>query len=163
MKNIYILYGTQTGNAEEISRNIYQLLIEKNYNCKLMSLNKTIDKDSFTFINDNDNNILIIVCSTTGNGDAPETANLFWRKIKNRNQTKNLLDKIEYVILGLGNSNYDKFCQMGKNLDKRFFELGAKRFLELKCFDEAVHEDESIELFIDKVIQYIVDQHIIKN
>jgi sulfite reductase alpha subunit-like flavoprotein len=156
MKNIHILYGTQTGNAQEISRNIYQLLIEKKYDCKILSLNKTIENNSFNFIND-DNNVLIIVCSTTGNGDAPETANLFWRKLKNRNQPKNLLDKIEYTILGLGNSNYDKFCQMGKNLDKRFFELGAKRFLELQCFDEAVDEDESIELFIDKVIKYIVD------
>lgn len=155
MKYIYILYGTQTGNAEEISKCIYQLLIEKKYDCKIMSLNETIENDTFNFIKDKDFCRIIIVCSTTGNGDAPETANIFWRKFKNRKQPKNLLEKIEYTVLGLGNTNYDKFCQMGKNLDKRFCELGAKRFLELQCLDEAVDEDESISLFINKIIEHI--------
>ena len=153
--NIYILYGSQTGNAEEISKNIYELLIEKKYKCKIMSLNKTIENDSFNFIKDDECSIVIIVCSTTGNGDAPETANFFWRKIKNRKQSINLLENVKYAILGLGNSNYDKFCQMGKNLDKRFYELGGKRFLELHCSDEVTEQDETIQLFIEKIMEYI--------
>ena len=124
---------------------------------KIMSLNETIDNDTFNFIKDEEFCRIIIVCSTTGNGDAPETANIFWRKLKNRKQPKNLLEKIEYTVLGLGNTNYDKFCQMGKNLDKRFLELGAKRFLELQCSDEAVDDDEYINLFINRVIKYIND------
>jgi methionine synthase reductase len=153
--NIYILFGSQNGNAEAISKNIYELLIEKKYDCKHMSLNQTIDNDTFNFIKDEDFCTIIIVCSTTGNGDAPKTANFFWRKLKNKNQPKNLLEKIEYTVLGIGNTNFDKFCQMGKNLDNRFSELGAKKFLELHCLDEAIDESETIDLFKEKIIKYL--------
>ena len=161
---IYILYGSQTGNAQDISEDIYTRLSNNiSYECIHMSLNSTIENNTFTFINNNNNNNntneetkinIIIVCSTTGNGDAPETANFFWRKLKNRNQPNNLLNGIEYAVLGLGDTNYDKFCNMGKNLDKRFNELGAKRFIELHCADEATDMEESVSLFIEKVVEY---------
>lgn len=162
MKNIiYILYGSQTGNARDISEDIYTRLSNNiSYECIHMSLNSTIENNTFTFINNNNNTNeetkinIIIVCSTTGNGDAPETANFFWRKLKNRNQPNNLLNRIEYVVLGLGDTNYDKFCYMGKSLDKRFNELGAKRFMELHCVDEATGMEESVNLFIEKVVEY---------
>jgi len=161
MKNIiYILYGSQTGNAQDISEDIYTRLSNNiSYECIHMSLNSTIENNTFTFINNNNTNEetkinIIIVCSTTGNGDAPETANFFWRKLKNRNQPNNLLNGIEYTVLGLGDTNYDKFCNMGKNLDKRFNELGAKRFMELHCADEATGMEESVSLFIEKVVEY---------
>jgi hypothetical protein len=43
---------------------------------------------------------------------------------------------------------------MGKSLDKRFNELGAKRFMELHCADEATGMEESVSLFIEKVMEY---------
>ena len=62
-------------------------------------------------------------------------------------------------MLGLGNTNFDQFCQMGKNLDKRFYELGAKRIIELHCLDEATSdEEETIELFIEKIIKYLLSK-----
>ena len=153
---IYILYGSQTGNAQDISEDIYTRLSNNiSYECIHMSLNNTLENNTFSFINTSETKTnIIIVCSTTGNGDAPETANFFWRKIKNRNQPNNLLNGIEYSVLGLGDTNYDKFCNMGKNLDKRFHELGAKRFMELHCADEAVGMEESVNLFIEKVMEY---------
>jgi sulfite reductase alpha subunit-like flavoprotein len=160
---IHLLYGSQTGNSEEISKEIYEILLEKNYNCNYSSLNKTIQNDTFNFINQNgiingekENNcniFLIIVCSTTGNGDAPETANLFWRKLKNRKLPKNLLNGIKYGVLGLGNTNYDKFCAMGKNLDKRLKELGAEKIIELHCADEAIGLEETVEQFKTKLLE----------
>jgi sulfite reductase alpha subunit-like flavoprotein len=156
MKNIiYILYGSQTGNAQDISEDIYTRLSNNiSYECIHMSLNSTIENNTFTFINNEVRTNIIIVCSTTGNGDAPETANFFWRKLKNRNLSNNLLNGIEYAVLGLGDTNYDKFCYMGKSLDKRFNELGAKRFMELHCADEATGMEESVSLFIEKVMEY---------
>jgi flavodoxin len=86
--NKYIYYGSQTGNAKEISKQIYETLTEKKYNCKNISLNETIENDTFTFIKNEEFCTIIIICSTTGNGDCPETANIFYQKIKNRKQSK---------------------------------------------------------------------------
>jgi methionine synthase reductase len=152
-QNLYILYGSQTGNAQEISGEIYDLL-KKSFNCKYSSLNDTISANNFTFINNEEIPIIIIVCSTTGNGDAPGNANFFWRKIKNRSLPKDLLNNIKYTVLGLGDTNYDKFCQMGKNLDKRFDELGGNRIIELHCADEAVGLEDTVNIFIEKLMKY---------
>jgi len=88
--NIFVLYGSQTGNAEEIAKQITELLHDQGYDCKYSCLNKTIQDDHFSFIpNKEEKSNVIIVCSTTGNGDAPESADYFWRKVKNRKQPKN--------------------------------------------------------------------------
>jgi sulfite reductase alpha subunit-like flavoprotein len=154
--NIYILYGSQTGNAEQISNQIYNILNDEGYNCIHSSLNKTIENESFNFISNDSKDIIfvIIICSTTGNGDAPENATKFWRKIKNRKLDINLLQGIHYTVLGLGDTNYDKFCEMGKNLDKRFHDLGGKKFIDLHLADEVSGMEETVEEFIEKIINY---------
>ena len=155
---IYVLYGSQTGNAQEIAKSIYSLLLDNGYPCKYLSLNESIEnkKETFLFLDKNKDSSsnLIIICSTTGNGDAPENATHFWRKIKNRNQTNNLFQKIHYAVLGLGDSNYNKFCLMGKQLDKRINELGAKRIIDLYCADEVNDFEETVDLFIKKILNY---------
>jgi len=52
---------------------------------------------------------------------------------------------IDYVVLGLGDTNYDKFCHMGKSIDKRLSELGGNRRLALACADEATGLEEPVE------------------
>jgi len=156
MDNIYLLYGTQSGNAQAITNHIYSLLLDKNYKCRHMSLNQTVENESFNFIKMDEPTILIVVCSTYGNGDAPETANHFWRKIKNRNLPTDLFKNIRYAVMGLGDTNYDKFCNMGKNLDKRFKELGGERVIELHCADEATNMESTVDSFIEKVFNFLV-------
>ena len=87
----------------------------------------------------------IIVCSTTGNGDSPENSDAWWRSVKIRSLSKDTFSDLPYCVLGMGDTNYDKFCYMGKSIDKRMGELGGIRFLDLYCADEGTNMEETVE------------------
>lgn len=52
---------------------------------------------------------VVVVVSTTGDGDAPSNAEDFCRHLRKRTQPKALLAGKRFAILGLGDTNYDKF------------------------------------------------------
>ena len=113
--NILILYGSQTGNAEELAYAFHQLIEEKCKNAVVNNMN--FFSDNYEELNNYD--YVIIFCSTTGNGDFPINASKFWIKIKNRQLKKNTFESLKYSICALGDSNYSMFCFSGKNLNKR--------------------------------------------
>jgi methionine synthase reductase len=90
----------------------------------------------------------VIVVSTTGDGDPPDTAGRFWRKLK-RNTQPNLLKSLQYALLGLGDTNYTNFCNMGKMLNKRLLELGATPICDTGYADDGVGLELVVEPFID--------------
>lgn len=141
---IYILYGSQSGNSEEISKILYDTL--KNDEAIIYgTLNSIVDNIEEM------NGTVYIICSTHGNGDAPENAAKFWRYIKSRQIKKNFLANINYMVLGLGNTNYSQFCYMGKKIDKRIEELGGKRIHPLVCVDEV----EGMEIPVEEWLQQV--------
>mmetsp|Transcript_14965 Transcript_14965/g.24767 ORF Transcript_14965/g.24767 Transcript_14965/m.24767 type:complete len:165 (-) Transcript_14965:213-707(-) len=147
-RSVYVLYGSQTGNSECIAKDLNEKLQElDNFSAQTMPLNEAVG------INLKEQaRAVIIVCSTTGNGDAPDNAEKFWRTIKKRALAKDTFEGVNYTVLGLGDTNYDKFCHMGKSLDKRFNELGGKRFLDLHCADEATGLEEVVEEWNESVV-----------
>ena len=153
--NVYILYGSQTGNAEEISSILFNKCSEelKTINVKYFTLNQFQNN-----INEVERiaSMIIIVCSTTGNGDAPHNACLFWRTIKKRSNPP-LFKDVPYCVLGLGDTNYDKFCHMGKSIDTRISSLGGQRILPLACADEATNLEETVDSWIDDVFTLILN------
>jgi sulfite reductase alpha subunit-like flavoprotein len=78
-KDIYILYGSQTGNSEDIAKDLEDKCRNAGIPVVCMTLNaakKVTLKDMAKF--------LVVVCSTTGNGDSPENADAWWRTTKLR-------------------------------------------------------------------------------
>jgi sulfite reductase alpha subunit-like flavoprotein len=75
-RKIYIVYGSQTGNAESIAKELAGTL-SKFSTVECSTLNTIKGKrlqETCLF--------LIVLCSTTGNGDCPENADPWWRSIK---------------------------------------------------------------------------------
>lgn len=147
---VHVLYGSQTGNAEDIAKDVCEKFQKAEIKSVCMTLNaakKVNLKESAKFV--------VIVCSTTGNGDAPENAEAWWRSVKLRSASKDMFEGVSYAILGLGDTNYDKFCHMGKSIDKRLTELGATRSMSLCCADEATGLEEIVEKWKIDVITHL--------
>lgn len=147
--NVYICYGSMTGNAEAIAKDLrYDLLEEYGKHIDCHPLNEY----STTFENwRNGNNVVLVICSTTGNGEHPENACRFWRKIKRREIKKDTLMGVKFAVLALGDTNYDKFCHAGKQINERFLSLSATPLLQLQCVDEVGGLEEPVEKWIGEI------------
>jgi len=165
---LYILYGSATGNAEHIAKDLSSTYTSYLSNpsflgyfnsvicCDLNSYKKQCLDTWLTSPHTTNPRIkhgLIIICSTTGNADAPENADRFirWMKRKSTNST-NSFGNVAYAVLGLGDSNYDVFCAMGKVIDKRIHELGGTRALKVGLADEATGLEDVVEPWVGSVI-----------
>ena len=150
---INIVYASQTGNSEAIAKRISKDLKSRKIDNTLDSMNRFLPK-----IEKNDKAqklILIIVCSTTGNGDMPENSEKFFRFIKKKTHPSDYLSNVIYTILGLGDSNYSKFQFIPKQVDDILHKLGAKKFYKRGEADEASGLENIVEPWIDNLFPLI--------
>jgi sulfite reductase (NADPH) flavoprotein alpha-component len=85
---------------------------------------------------------LLLLTSTWGDGDMPDNAVAFWEWLQS--DAAPSLPNAAFAVLGLGDKNYRRFCQGGKNLDGRLAELGARRIRPL-CECDTDYEAKSEE------------------
>jgi len=119
-RNVKCIYGTVTGKSQSIAEQIVNEFLTKDIQVDLYSFeefNKSWNLD--------DLDILIIVSSTTGDGEQPEAITKFWRKLRPKTLPGNYLSYLNFTILGLGDTNYNQFCNAPKNLRRRLKELGG--------------------------------------
>lgn len=79
--------------------------------------------------------------------------------VSNFSQAKDTFEGVPFTVLGLGDTNYDKYCYMGKSIDKRLCELGGKRCLALSCADEGTGLEETIEAWKRAVLTTVQKIH----
>ncbi|MCK9541828.1 MAG: assimilatory sulfite reductase (NADPH) flavoprotein subunit [Novosphingobium sp.] len=114
-----ILYGTETGNAAELGKALQARASEKGLACTVSDM---ADYKVRQLAQEQD---VLIVVSTYGEGDPPQPATGFFEFVEGRKAPK--LDGARFAVLALGDSTYEYYCQAGKRLDARFEELGAER------------------------------------
>lgn len=62
---------------------------------------------------------------------------------------------MKYCVLGLGDTNYDQFCFMGKSLDRRLAELGACRVHDLVCADEVSGLETAVDDWMAQALRLV--------
>lgn len=113
-----ILYGTESGNAERLANDSAKEAKKRGFQVAVKNMADVQPKDLATVEN------LLVIVSTWGEGDPPETAAPFYKAFMS---TELNLKKVRFSVCGLGDTAYEKFCQMGKDFDARLEQLGAQR------------------------------------
>lgn len=120
-KPILVAYASQTGYAEQIALQTAQALQEGGMPVQLISLGKLNQS-----VLDTAGRILFVV-STTGEGDAPDSAAGFARKLMGRALP---LAHLQYGILALGDRSYAQYCAFGHRLEHWLRQQGARTLFD---------------------------------
>lgn len=135
-KEVTILFGSQTGNAQNLAKKSAKILTDKGFQVTTLSMS------DFKPNNIKKLNNLLIIVSTHGEGDPPDTALTFHEFLHGKRAPK--LENLNFSVLSLGDSSYEFFCQTGKEFDERLEEIGGKRLLpRVDCdldFEEPANE-----------------------
>eukprot|EP00667_Euglena_gracilis_P001932 EG_transcript_1932 len=107
--------------------------------------------------------LVVIVCSTSGDGDPPENARKFFRWLKKKTHPPDLLSNMICGVLALGDTNYAAFCRAGRAVHQRLAELGAAELLPRGDADEAVGLEVVVEPWRDslrKALMHFIQQRL---
>lgn len=128
---VTVLYGTESGNSEALAGQLAKQAKQKGYKPQLLNMADA------TIANIKDAQRLLVVVSTWGDGEPPESSEAFYNELM---EADIALDNVEFSVCALGDTSYDLFCQTGKDVDARLEKLGAKRVVDrVDCdleFDE---------------------------
>jgi sulfite reductase (NADPH) flavoprotein alpha-component len=114
-----ILFGSQTGNAENLARRLACAAGQRGFAPTVHDLARYPRAQLAS------EDRVLLVTSTFGDGDPPDNARAFWEFICGPAAPK--LPQMRFSICALGDSNYPKFCGFGKDVDARLEALGARR------------------------------------
>lgn len=146
-REVTILYGSETGNAQILSESMASLLKEKDFQVSISAMND-FKSNKLKKVED-----LIIISATHGEGTAPENAIDFYEFLHSRKAPK--FKDLRFAVLSLGDESYEYFCQAGKDFDQRLEELGGERIVPRVDCD--VDYDDAAEEWINSVISSIFE------
>lgn len=124
---INILYGTETGNSEDLAERLEAALKEKGLEASKANVEDT-NVDQLAEMKN-----AVVIISTWGDGEPPMSAEDFCEGLADEQSLD--LSSLNYAVLSLGDTNYPEFCACGKQVDTDLARLGAKSILERKDLD----------------------------
>lgn len=119
-KEITLLYGSQSGNAQGLTKKAAKKLEENGFHVTVSSMSdfktnqlKKVEQ-------------LLIVVSTHGEGEPPDNAIAFHEFLHSKRAPR--LEGLKFSVLSLGDSSYEWYCKTGQDFDTRLEALGGTRF-----------------------------------
>ena len=147
---ITIVYGSQSGNCERIATQLAQSFKERgipHLALDMLDCRKNHLQDARK---------LLVIVSTHGEGDPPDRAAALHELLHSRKAPS--LKHLQYSVLALGDSSYEKFCETGRQFDARLATLGAQPFhARIDC---DVDFEQAARQWIDGVVESVAREHV---
>ena len=129
-----ILYASESGNSAALARTIEERARGSGLRTGVEDLARYKTRALA------EEETILFVASTHGEGDPPESAAPFFEFLSGPRAP--LLQRLRFAVLALGDSTYEFFCEAGKRLDRRLEELGAVRLLD-RCDCDVDYEADA--------------------
>ncbi|CAN5434023.1 sulfite reductase flavoprotein subunit alpha [soil metagenome] len=114
--DVQVIYASQTGNAEQLAERTAAALREAGETVELLALGE-VDAERLS-----GSARRLFIASTTGEGDAPDSALRFVGETMSKPLE---LSGLHYGVLALGDREYKNFCAFGHALDRWLRANGA--------------------------------------
>ena len=138
---VNIFYGSESGNAEGLAHDAQKALKKSGLAATVKDLAETKVADLSKVSH------ALIISSTWGDGEPPDSAVAFHEALMTENSLK--LDNLQFSVCALGDTSYEKFCQTGKDFDTKLAALGAQRMVDRQDCD--VDYDEPFQQWLESV------------
>ncbi|MDB4837852.1 flavodoxin domain-containing protein [Marinomonas sp.] len=129
-----ILYGSQSGNAEVLAKDLKKFAATQGFDA---TINELDDIDLTTVAQFNH---VLIICSTFGEGEPPDNAKSFYDNLL-ADDAPALPASVNFSVCGLGDSSYTYFNKAAEDIASRMAELGATSCRDVLCCDVAFEDD----------------------
>ena len=118
-KELLVLFGTETGNAEDLAFEIGRKSVDFGFKSTVKGMEEvTLDDVSAC-------QRLMICCSTWGEGDQPDNAQELYDEISE--SVDGCLVSVHFSVLALGDTAFEMFCESGKQWDTILEKKGGRR------------------------------------
>lgn len=124
---VLVAYASQTGMAERLAMATAETLRQSSVGVRIASLGD-VDAAAMQAAR-----LTLFIASTTGEGDPPDSASRFIRRVM---AGKIALNGVSYGLLALGDSSYRHFCAFGHQLDQWLRHNGASPLFDLIEVDD---------------------------
>lgn len=143
LKPLTILWGSQTGTAESLAKQAAKAAGKRGFAPTIVDMASTSAPDLASAES------LLVITSTYGDGEPPDNAKPLYDAVRAEGAPA-LPASLNYSVCGLGDSNYELFCQCAKDFDSAFAKLGATRATDRVDCD--VDYDEPFEAWLEAAL-----------